>query len=162
MVGGQLCNGDTCVHTSLCRDTQIPRVVMNLSYVTVVWSMQAAAALLMGIVYFLVWARDRSARASLALSIVALSIAGGAFAELMAMQSLSLQAPKRGCPPGLGQSAQLRACDPSSPASRIFLCNGRLRFNCTSCLARFPFIAPLLQLFWAQALDVAVVELPFR
>lgn len=70
----------------------IPRVVMNLSYVTVVWSMQAAAALLMGIVYFLVWARDRSAWASLAFSIVAFSIAGGAFAELMAMQSLTLQA----------------------------------------------------------------------
>lgn len=65
---------------------------MNLSYVTVVWSMQAAAALLMGIVYFLVWTRDRSAWASLAFSIVALSIAGGAFAELMAMQSLTLQA----------------------------------------------------------------------
>jgi PAS domain S-box-containing protein len=65
---------------------------MNLSYVTIVWSMQAAAALLMGVVYFLVWARDRSAWASLAFSIVALSIAGGAFAELMAMQSLTLQA----------------------------------------------------------------------
>jgi PAS domain S-box-containing protein len=54
--------------------------------------MQAAAALLMGVVYFLVWARDRSAWASLTFSIVALSIAGGAFAELVAMQSLTLQA----------------------------------------------------------------------
>ena len=46
---------------------------MNL--VTILWSMAAAAALTLCVVHALVWASDRSARESLALSVVALALA---------------------------------------------------------------------------------------
>jgi len=64
---------------------------MNLSYVTIFWSMEMAVALLLAVVYLLVWTRDRSARASLAFSIFALSVAWLALLELAQMHSRDLQ-----------------------------------------------------------------------
>jgi PAS domain S-box-containing protein len=63
------------------------RVDMKLSYVTIVWSVEMAVALLLGAVYLLVWTRDRSARASLPFSIFALSVAGLALIELAQMHA---------------------------------------------------------------------------
>lgn len=60
-----------------------------MSYVTVLWSMAAASALLLGAVHGLVWAFDRKAWANLAFSIVALSVVGIARAEVGMMHAQS-------------------------------------------------------------------------
>jgi PAS domain S-box-containing protein len=64
---------------------------MNFSYVTMLWSMQAAVALLLGAIYLFVWARDRSSWARLAFSIFALSIGWIAFIELAQMNARTPQ-----------------------------------------------------------------------
>ena len=58
-----------------------------MNYVTILWSVAAAAALLLAIVHGLVWLFDRQARANLAFSIVALSVVGMAATELGMMAS---------------------------------------------------------------------------
>src|SRR5262250_2953662 len=66
-------------------------VNMNLSYVTIIWSMEMAVALLLGAVYLLAWTRDRSARAGLAFSIFAVSVAWIALIELVQMHARTPQ-----------------------------------------------------------------------
>src|SRR3954452_12694817 len=56
---------------------------MNL--ITVLWSMAAAAALTLAVVHLLVWGFDRTARANLMFSIIALAVAGMAPPELVMM-----------------------------------------------------------------------------
>jgi len=58
---------------------------MNL--IAVVWSMAAGAALTLAVVHLLVWAFDRTARANLMFSIIALAVAGMAPTELGMMQA---------------------------------------------------------------------------
>jgi PAS domain S-box-containing protein len=60
-----------------------------MSYVTILWSMAAAAALLLGVVHVLVWINDRQARASLAFSFLALSVIAVAATELGMMYAPS-------------------------------------------------------------------------
>jgi PAS domain S-box-containing protein len=60
-----------------------------MSYVTILWSMAAAAALTLGVVHALVWANDRQSRASLAFSFLALSVAAVATTELGMMYAQS-------------------------------------------------------------------------
>jgi len=60
---------------------------MNL--ITILWSMAAAAALTLAVIHSLVWAFDRTARANLMFSIIALAVAGMAPTELGMMQSAS-------------------------------------------------------------------------
>src|SRR5215218_7361937 len=62
---------------------------MNL--ITVLWSMAAAAALTLAAVHLLVWAFDRTARANLMFSIIALAVAGMAPTELGMMYATSPQ-----------------------------------------------------------------------
>jgi two-component system, LuxR family, sensor kinase FixL len=63
---------------------------LSASYVTIIWSMTAAAALLLSLLHALVWVFDRQARPSLAFSILAFSVAGVAAAELGLMEAGSL------------------------------------------------------------------------
>lgn len=58
-----------------------------MSYVTIVWSIAGAAALLLGIVHALVWVHDRQAHANLTFTLVAVSLVGIAAAELGMMYS---------------------------------------------------------------------------
>lgn len=58
-----------------------------MSYVTILWSMVAAAALLLGGIHLLGWSNDRPSRASLAFACLALSLAAVALAELGMMQA---------------------------------------------------------------------------
>jgi hypothetical protein len=58
-----------------------------MSYVTILWYMTAASALLLAVVHGIVWALDRQAHAHLAFSIVALAVAGIAPIELGMMHS---------------------------------------------------------------------------
>ena len=58
-----------------------------LSYVTVVWSMIATGALLLGLMHLARWSMDRSARVDLTFSIVALAFVGVAIAELGTMHA---------------------------------------------------------------------------
>jgi len=58
-----------------------------MSYVTILWSVAGACALLLGSVHALVWMMDRRARANLYFSIVALSVVGIATSELGMMHS---------------------------------------------------------------------------
>ena len=60
---------------------------MNL--ITVLWSMAAGAALTLAVVHLLVWAFDRTARANLMFSIIALAVAGMAPTELGMMHAAS-------------------------------------------------------------------------
>jgi len=53
-----------------------------MSYVTILWSGSAAAALLLGLVHGLVWLNDRDARANLAFAFAGLGLAGAAITEL--------------------------------------------------------------------------------
>jgi two-component system sensor kinase FixL len=61
--------------------------VTELSYVTVVWSMIATGALLLGLMHLARWSMDRSARVDLTFSIVALAFVGVAIAELGTMHA---------------------------------------------------------------------------
>ena len=58
-----------------------------MSYVTILWSMAAASALLLAVIHAIVWALDRHAHANLAFLIVALAVAGIAPIELGMMHS---------------------------------------------------------------------------
>ncbi len=58
-----------------------------LSFVTIAWSVIAAAASLLGLLHFARWAMDRSARADLTFSIVAFAFVGVAVTEIGTMQS---------------------------------------------------------------------------
>jgi two-component system sensor kinase FixL len=62
-----------------------------MSYVTVLWSMTAAAAVIAAVVQGVVWVLDRESRANLALAIVALSIAAIVPTELGMMYSGTAQ-----------------------------------------------------------------------
>jgi two-component system, LuxR family, sensor kinase FixL len=56
-----------------------------MSYVTILWSVAGAVALLLGMVHGLVWALDRRAWANLTFSLLAVSVAGIAAIELKLM-----------------------------------------------------------------------------
>ena len=58
-----------------------------MSWVTVIWSMCASACLTLGFVHLLVWANDRSARASLLFALLAVGAAGYAFCEMGVLQA---------------------------------------------------------------------------
>ncbi len=58
-----------------------------MSYVTVLWSVVAACALLLAIMYGYVWLMDRKARASLAFAVLALSIVGIVVGELAVLHA---------------------------------------------------------------------------
>lgn len=58
-----------------------------MSWVTVIWSMCAAACLTLAFVHALVWANDRSARSNLLFALVAVGAAGFAFGELWLLQA---------------------------------------------------------------------------
>lgn len=58
-----------------------------MSYVTVLWSMAAAASLVLGVVHALVWAFDRRALPNLSFAIVAVSVACVAGLELAMMHA---------------------------------------------------------------------------
>jgi signal transduction histidine kinase len=58
-----------------------------MSWVTVIWSMCAAACLTLAFVHLLVWARNRRAWASLAYALAAVGAAGFAFCELWVLMS---------------------------------------------------------------------------
>jgi two-component system, LuxR family, sensor kinase FixL len=60
-----------------------------LSYVTMLWSMVAAAALVLGSMQALVWSKDRQARAGLVFAVLAFSLAAVAFTELRMMHAQS-------------------------------------------------------------------------
>lgn len=61
--------------------------VGNMSWVTVIWSMCAAACLTLAFVYLLVWANDRGARSSLLFALVALGAAAFAFCEMWVLRA---------------------------------------------------------------------------
>jgi two-component system sensor kinase FixL len=58
-----------------------------VSVVTIVWSMAAAGALVLGGVHLLIWRDDRQARASLAFAVLTVALAGVAFTELGMMHA---------------------------------------------------------------------------
>jgi two-component system sensor kinase FixL len=60
-----------------------------MSYVTVIWSVVAAGALLLALMYGCVWIMDRQARASLAFAFESLAIVGAVIVELGMMRSTS-------------------------------------------------------------------------
>jgi PAS domain S-box-containing protein len=57
-----------------------------MSWVTVIWSMCAAASLTLAFVHALVWVNDRGARSSLLFALVALGAAGYAFCEMWVLR----------------------------------------------------------------------------
>jgi hypothetical protein len=63
-----------------------------MSFVTVVWSMIAAACLTLAAVHFPVWWRNRGARTTLAFALAAVSTAGIAFCELVMLKASTPQA----------------------------------------------------------------------
>jgi signal transduction histidine kinase len=58
-----------------------------MSWLTVIWSMSASACLTLGVVYAIIWAKQRRDRYHLLFSIAAVSIAGVAFGELGMMRA---------------------------------------------------------------------------
>jgi len=62
-----------------------------MSYVTILWSIAATSALLLGVVHVLVWALDRKAWTNFAFGVVAFSIVGIVPAELGMMYSATPQ-----------------------------------------------------------------------
>jgi len=60
-----------------------------MSYVTVIWSVIAACALLLALMYGCVWIMDRTQRASLAFTFEALAVVGAVIVELGMMRSTS-------------------------------------------------------------------------
>src|ERR1044072_9407376 len=60
-----------------------------MSYVTIIWSVIAAGALRLALMYRCVWIMDRPAHASLAFSFEALAIVGAVIVELGMMRSSS-------------------------------------------------------------------------
>ncbi len=67
----------------------------RMSWVTVIWSMNASACLTLAVIYFLVWYRNRRSWAHLFFSVTAASTAGYAFCELLMMRA----ATPRSCSP---------------------------------------------------------------
>ena len=63
------------------------RALTDLSFVTVVWSMIATGALLLGLMHLARWSMDRSARVDLTFSVVALAFVGVAIAEVGTMHA---------------------------------------------------------------------------
>jgi PAS domain-containing protein len=68
-----------------------PEQTQRMSYVTVLWSTAAAAALLLAVMHALVWIYDRRARAHLAFAFSALGLAGGTITELGMMYAQTPQ-----------------------------------------------------------------------
>ena len=66
--------------------------MISLSFVTIVWSMIATAAVLLGLMHLSRWAMDRSERVDLTFAIVALSFVGVSIAEIGTMQARSADA----------------------------------------------------------------------
>jgi two-component system sensor kinase FixL len=62
-----------------------------MSYVTILWSSCAAAALLLALLHGLAWIYDRRAYANLAFAFAALSLCGGAVVELAALRTDSAE-----------------------------------------------------------------------
>ena len=60
-----------------------------MSYVTVVWSLIASCALLLGLMYGVVWLLDRQARAALAFSFESFAIVGSVIVELGMMYAMT-------------------------------------------------------------------------
>src|SRR4029450_6902520 len=58
-----------------------------MSYVTIIWSSCAAAALLLALLHGLAWMYDRRAYANLAFAFAATSLCGGAAIELAALRA---------------------------------------------------------------------------
>jgi hypothetical protein len=65
----------------------MPASVDSLSHVTVVWSMIAAGALLLGVVHAARWLLDRDARVDLTFAVVAISFTGVAYTEIGGMHA---------------------------------------------------------------------------
>src|SRR5262245_45967510 len=65
----------------------MPGSIDSLSHVTVVWSMIAAGALLLGIVHACRWFLDREARVDLTFAVVAFCFTGVAYAEIGGMHA---------------------------------------------------------------------------
>lgn len=65
------------------------RIIEGMDTVTVVWSMIAAFAALLGIVHLARWALDRESRVDLTFSLVAFCFVGVAFGELVCMHALT-------------------------------------------------------------------------
>jgi two-component system, LuxR family, sensor kinase FixL len=63
-----------------------------LSYVTIIWSAAAGAALLLGIVHIFVWMYDRRARGNLAFAVTAIGLAA---ASLIELQMLHAETPQQ-------------------------------------------------------------------
>lgn len=62
-----------------------------MSLVTIIWSVAAGAALVLGLIHALVWGYDRRARGNLAFSIAALGLAVGAIVELEMLHATTPQ-----------------------------------------------------------------------
>ena len=62
-----------------------------MSLVTIIWSVAAGAALVLGLVHALVWGYDRRARGNLAFAIAALGLAVGAIFEMQMLHAASPQ-----------------------------------------------------------------------
>jgi two-component system, LuxR family, sensor kinase FixL len=84
-------SGDRVAHNAAHFDASIANDKSGraaaLSYVTIIWSTVAACALLIAIMYCLVWVMDRKALAGLAFSFEALAMVGLAVVELGMMQA---------------------------------------------------------------------------
>src|SRR6188768_4099935 len=65
----------------------MPGSIDSLSHVTVIWSMIAAGALLLGVVHAARWVLDRQARVDLTFAVVAISFTGVAYTELGGMHA---------------------------------------------------------------------------
>ena len=62
-----------------------------MSLVTIIWSVAAGAALVLGLVHALVWGYDRRARGNLAFAIAALGLAIGAIVEIEMLHATTPQ-----------------------------------------------------------------------
>jgi two-component system sensor kinase FixL len=63
-----------------------------LSYITMIWSVVASCALLLALIYGMVWIMDRQARASLAFACMALAIIGSVVVEIGMMHATTPEA----------------------------------------------------------------------
>ncbi len=58
-----------------------------MSWITIVWSMEAAACLTLAVIHLVIWARQRAAWANLLFAVVAVSVAGIAAFEFLMMRA---------------------------------------------------------------------------
>jgi two-component system, LuxR family, sensor kinase FixL len=63
-----------------------------LSYITIIWSVVASCALLLALIYGMMWVMDRQARASLAFACMALAIIGSVVVEIGMMHARTPEA----------------------------------------------------------------------